>query len=486
MLFNSFEFVLFFPIVTFIYFCLPTVITRSAFLLLASCFFYMWLIPKYILILVLTIVVDYFAALLIEKTEGGTKKFYLIASIICTCLILFYFKYYNFAIFNMNFFAEQVGAAKRFSTLDIILPVGLSFHTFQSLSYVIEVYRGNQKPEKNFIVYSLYVMYFPQLVAGPIERPQNLLHQFWEKHKFDMVRFQSGMGLILIGLFKKVVVADRLSAIVDTVYNAPQGFAGQGIAYVISTIFFAFQIYADFSGYSDIARGTSRILGIELMVNFRQPYFALSVSEFWRRWHMSLSTWFKDYLYLPLGGRTPSQIRTTFNLLVTFVVSGLWHGANWTYIIWGGLNGLYLSVFSFLGKTSKLPKLLQLMMTFVLICISWIFFRAATVTDAFYIVKQLGRGYGPVFSSFYNDGFAYLGAGTFMGLNFEISSAEFNLTILSLLAMLGYDYYVEKRDKEFDLSLFSSKQRGAYYATVVALIYILGVFGKNQFIYFQF
>lgn len=306
MLFNSIEFIFFFPIVTTLYFLLPHKF-RWFMLLISSCIFYMAFIPHYILILFITIIIDYFAGIFIEKSEGYKKKAFLIISIISTCLILFIFKYFNFFSLSFQYIVNLTGFEYKSKLLDLILPIGLSFHTFQSLSYVIEVYRGKQKAEKHFGIYSLYVMFYPQLVAGPIERPQNLLHQFREVHKFEYNRVTDGLKLMLFGMFKKVVIADRLSIFVNEIYSNPTNF--QGPALILATIFFAFQIYYDFSGYSDIAIGSAKVMGFELMKNFDRPYFSKSISEFWKRWHISLSTWFKDYLYISMGGNKVSKIR---------------------------------------------------------------------------------------------------------------------------------------------------------------------------------
>ena len=335
MLFNSFQFLLFFPTVTLLYFLLPHRL-RWQLLLFASCLFYMAFIPWYIVILIITILIDYFAGLWLDRPDlaPAQRKTVLTISIVSTCLVLFVFKYFNF--FNTNFTAiasffrwnYPIGALK------IILPIGLSFHTFQSLSYVVEVYRGNQKAERHFGIYALYVMFYPQLVAGPIERPQNLLHQFYAEHCFDYRRVTDGLKLMLWGMFKKVVIADRLAIAVNQVYGNPHDYTG--VPLIVATVFFAFQIYCDFSGYSDIAIGAAQVMGFRLMDNFNRPYFSKSIAEFWKRWHISLSTWFRDYLYIPLGGSRTKTWRWQFNLFITFLASGFWHGANWTYIIWGG------------------------------------------------------------------------------------------------------------------------------------------------------
>ena len=332
MLFNSINFIFFFIIVTFLYFALKHKY-RWFLLLGSSCYFYMAFVPIYILILGFTIVIDYFAGIFLETSRGKKKRLFLLASLIANIGVLCIFKYYNFLNTNLSILLHGAGYQNPIPYLSILLPIGLSFHTFQAMSYTIEVYRGNQKAERNFGIYALYVMFYPQLVAGPIERPQNLIHQFYEKHTFDYSRVVAGLKLMLWGLFKKIVIADRLAIYVNAVYNNPTHHSG--ITLILATVFFAFQIYCDFSGYSDIAIGAAKIMGFKLMTNFNRPYFSRNISEFWKRWHISLSTWFKDYLYISLGGRRVSIPRWYFNLLFVFLVSGLWHGANWTFLIWG-------------------------------------------------------------------------------------------------------------------------------------------------------
>ena len=324
MLFNSFHFLFFFIIVTTIYFLLPHN-KRWVLLLLSSCYFYMAFVPVYILILGFTIVVDYFAAILIENSAGKKRRLFLVCSLIANIGILCVFKYYNFINTNFSFLLHGFGLSNPIPYLSILLPIGLSFHTFQAMSYTIEVYRGKQKTERHFGIYALYVMFYPQLVAGPIERPQNLLHQFREKHSFDTDRIFEGLKIIIWGLFKKLVIADRLGIYVNGAYNnvAEQN----GMTLLLATLFFSFQVYCDFSGYSDIAIGTAKVMGFNLMTNFRRPVFAKTTGEFWKRWHISLSTWFKDYLYFPMGGSKVSVPRWYFNLMVVFLISGLWHGA---------------------------------------------------------------------------------------------------------------------------------------------------------------
>jgi D-alanyl-lipoteichoic acid acyltransferase DltB (MBOAT superfamily) len=324
MLFNSIPFLIFFPVVTLVYYLLPYK-WRWCWLLAASCFFYMWFKPVYILILLTTILIDYSAALMIERRRGDPRKSraWLVASIISTLTVLFIFKYQGL-----------------FHETHLILPIGLSFHTFQSLSYVIEVYRGNQKPERHFGIYSLYVMFYPQLVTGPIERPQNLLRQLRIDQPFQRDNLSRGIMLILFGLFAKMVVADNLAVYVDAIWADPQQYGSGAIA--LGLVFYSFQIYCDFFGYSTIALGCAKAMGYDLMDNFRAPYLSSSIGEYWRRWHISLSSWFRDYLYIPLGGSRVRVSRWMFNIMVVFILSGLWHGANWTYVVWGGLHGLLL------------------------------------------------------------------------------------------------------------------------------------------------
>ena len=319
MLFNSFEFLLFFPIVTILFFVMPHRF-RWSLLLTASCFFYMFFIPVYILILFGTIIIDYFAGIYLEKTvDPKRKKIYLICSLIANIGVLAVFKYYNFFLDNINEFSlELFDKATALRYLGIALPIGLSFHTFQAMSYTFEVYYGRQKAEKHFGIYALYVMFYPQLVAGPIERPQNILHQFHQKQSFDYQRFSSGLQMMIWGLFKKVVIADNLAGLVNTAYTNPEDHTGMTL--LLTSYFFAFQIYCDFSGYSDMAIGAARVMGYDLMENFRTPYLSASIKEFWSRWHISLSSWFRDYLYIPLGGNRVGKSRWLLNLFLVFLL----------------------------------------------------------------------------------------------------------------------------------------------------------------------
>ena len=488
MLFNSFEFLLFFPTVTLLYFWLPHRL-RWQLLLTASCLFYMAFIPKYIAILGITILIDYVAALWLVR-DGLSKrrrKCILIVSIISTCLVLGVFKYYNF--FNSN-----LGAIARFldwnypvATLNIILPIGLSFHTFQSLSYVIEVYRGNQKPERHLGIYALYVMFYPQLVAGPIERPQNLLHQFRNEHVFEYQRVTDGLKLMLWGMFKKVVIADRLAIAVNAVYGCPQEYVG--LPLIVATVFFAFQIYCDFSGYSDIAIGAAQVMGFRLMDNFNRPYFAKSIAEFWKRWHISLSTWFRDYLYIPLGGNRAKTWRWQFNLFITFLVSGFWHGASWTYIVWGGVNGLYLicsnwtlklrQSLSHMIRLDQMPtihKCFRVAITFSLVCVAWVIFRAQSMHDAWYILTHMCQGL--------HQGWKPVGLWQVA----KIIGGAYELTVAVLAIVFMESVHVIQRHGSIRHMLSEKPlwvRWSIYYGLAFAII-LFGVFKQQQFIYFQF
>ncbi len=476
MLFNSIHFVFFFVVVTTLYFVLPHRF-RWFLLLAASCYFYMAFIPIYILILGFTIVIDYFAGIWLEKTEGKKKKYFLIASLIANIGVLAVFKYFNFLNENLSALLNSFGYQNSIPNLSILLPIGLSFHTFQAMSYTIEVYRGHQKAERNFGIYALYVMFYPQLVAGPIERPQNLIHQFYEKHYFDYQRVVEGLKLMLWGLFMKLVIADRLAIYVNAVYNNPEQHSGQTLA--LATVFFAFQIYCDFAGYSNIAIGAAKVMGFTLMTNFNRPYFSRSISEFWKRWHISLSTWFRDYLYISLGGNRVKIPRMYFNLFLVFVISGLWHGANWTFIIWGALNGFYLifALFTqkfrerfnhavFLDRLPRIHSFIQILITFILACFAWIFFRANSTQDSFHIISSVIHLNGPL----------YIGTPSVLIYAF--------FAILFLIA-------VELKKEYFDgkISFFHHKNvwvRNLSYTGVILLILLFGVFDGGQFIYFQF
>lgn len=481
MLFNSVEFLIFFPIVTILYFVLAHKF-RWFLLLLASCYFYMAFVPVYILILGVTIVVDYFAGIIIENAVGKKRKLWLIVSLFANIGVLAVFKYYNFFIDNITvFFGDSP-----FKYLSILLPIGLSFHTFQAMSYTIEVYRGNQKAERHFGIYALYVMFYPQLVAGPIERPQNVLHQFHEKHQFDYTNVTNGLKLMAWGMFKKVVVGDHLAVMVNKVYNDPTQY--EGLPLIIATVFFAFQIYCDFSGYSDIALGSAEVMGFKLMKNFDRPYFSKSISEFWKRWHISLSTWFRDYLYISLGGNRVSFSRNLFNLFFVFLVSGFWHGASWNFVIWGALHGFFLIIAQLrvkwlpnfrLKATNYFTKAIHVVLVFLLVDFCWIFFRAKNWADAKYIITHL----------FSNIHFSQLKNTEFVRNNILLGESKqvFVMTIVSLCIMEIVHFLQRNRSLRAYLSHKPAFLRWSLYYLVVVYILLFGAFEQPaQFIYFQF
>lgn len=473
MLFNSLNFLFFFVIVTTVYFLLPHKY-RWFHLLAASCYFYMAFVPIYIVILAATIIIDYFAGIWIENVTGKKRRLFLILSLITNIGVLAVFKYYNFFIDNLNALFEVGNRTHQFSYLKMLLPIGLSFHTFQAMSYTIEVYRGNQKAEKHFGIYALYVMFYPQLVAGPIERPQNMLHQFYEKHQFDQNNFYIGFKMILWGMFKKIVIADRLAILVNQVYSAPEDYNSTMI--LLAVAFFAIQIYCDFSAYSSIAIGSARVIGFNLMMNFNNPFQSKTVSEFWNRWHISLSTWFKDYLFYPINiaKRNWGIWAVLYGTMITFLLSGFWHGAGWNFILWGGLNGLFITTeIIFKIKSSKLnksavKKVLGVVYVFVYFSFVQIFFRAKNISEAFTVLKQLFKN-------------------NWGGLQQQEIFSKFSL-ILSIF-LITFLFFAENNfvddlintplDKKIKLNL-------AFGVVIISAILILGVFQNLSFIYFQF
>ncbi len=481
MLFNSIEFLIFFPVVVLIYFLLPFKL-RIIGLLIASYYFYMSWKPEYIILIVLSTLIDFFVARRISATAKKTQqKFFLLVSLAANIGLLFIFKYFNFfsdSIFSFfNLFQLNITPPQ----VDVILPVGISFYTFQTLSYTIDVYRGFQKPETNIGKFALYVAFFPQLVAGPIERSLRLLPQFDRKVTIDYKRITDGLKLMTWGFFKKLVIADRLAAVVNSVYNNPGDFSGVPI--LIATYFFAIQIYCDFSGYSDIAIGAAKVLGYDLMENFKQPYFAKSINEFWHRWHISLSTWFRDYVYIPLGGNRVFVWRWYFNIFIVFLISGLWHGANWTFVIWGALHGVYSILtfvlsklsnkrikFSLFSNHGKWVNLVKIFITFHLVLFSWIFFRANSISDAFQLIKTMFTKFQ--FSTAY---------GLNLGGIYEIGIIGVSLIILFLV-----DYFRERGIKLELISRGNLAVRWSLYYALVFSILIFGKFGISEFIYFQF
>ncbi len=493
MLFNSIPFLLFFPTVTTVYFLLPHRF-RWMWLLAASSAFYMFFRPIYIFILVFTIGVDYLAGRFIEDARGWRRKSWLIASLCANVGVLAFFKYWNFLAGNLNSISSALHWNYQPQLLDILLPIGLSFHTFQAMSYTIEVYRGGQSAERHLGIYALYVMFYPQLVAGPIERPQNLLPQFHQEHAFDVDRLFSGLGRMLWGMFKKVVIADHLAIMVNRVFNHPEDFSSQtGMAYFWATLFFSVQIYCDFSGYSDIASGSARAMGFRLVENFNRPYVAQSVGEFWRRWHISLSTWFRDYVYVPLGGNRVNRWRLCGNLFLVFLVSGLWHGANWTFVVWGALHGGYL-ISSVLTRgirqslirelrLDRWPNVLSAWRTAVtwgLVGIAWVFFRADTVPDALVILQRM------------LEGVVYVLAHTREAVHLHQTGIPpfWFKELLYSIALVLFVGAVEAAQMQAPVSELLARKPiwvrwSAYYAMLL-MILTVGVLGSESFIYFQF
>lgn len=479
MLFNSFAFAIFFPIVFILYWGMPHK-WRWILILLASYYFYMSWNAKYIFIIFLTTAVSYFAALFIEKEKEKYRKKAIMAVAVIICLgVLFFFKYFNFVSESVTNILNMFTLKMTPMTLKLLLPVGISFYTFQTLSYVIDVYKGDVPAESHFGKYAAFVSFFPQLVAGPIERTSNLLPQIKEKHEFDYDKATYGLKLMAWGYLKKVVIADTLSQIVSKVYDYPQRY--HGFALALATIFFTFQIYCDFSGYSDIAVGTAKMMGINLMTNFKSPYFSQSIKEFWSRWHISLSTWFRDYVYIPLGGNRVGRIRHYLNLVVTFLVSGLWHGANWTFVIWGAVHGVAQVI-----EDAVLPKkhkksrgviwAVRVLFTFIFCSFTWIFFAAQTVQDAFYIISNIFVGIGDV-GTYLHTGFSVL----------EISKIDLIFLCASMLLLIIYDYISLKKDVIDTVSSSKSFIRWCVYCMFALWIIInLPVSDSTEFIYFQF
>lgn len=467
MLFNSLHFLAFFPIVCIIYFLLPSLKARNLFLLISSYYFYMNWEPVYALLLFSSTFITYLAALGVAHfSKQSKKKICLISSLILNIGILFLFKYYNFAAENLTSLLTILGLSIQMPQFELLLPVGISFYIFQALGYSIDVYRKKTTAEKNFFTYALFVSFFPQLVAGPIERSTNLLPQFKKKHSFSYENVMSGIRLMLWGYFLKLVLADRCALYVNPVFNnVPYHNGG---SFLLASLFFPFQIYGDFAGYSLTAIGAAKIMGFNLMENFRRPYFATTVTEFWHRWHISLSTWFKDYVYIPLGGNRVSRPRCHFNIMTTFIISGIWHGANWTFIIWGTIHGALQCLEKWLGWNKRLwnkkEKVIHWTLTFCVVCFAWIFFRANTISDAFQIIKGI----------FTNFGIPYMRVADFLAIALALS--------LLFIKELIDEYKLNIRISESPFWII----RHLYITAMIAFIILMGVLNGDQFIYFQF
>jgi len=470
---------MFFPMVVAIYFWLPDRF-RWILLLIASYYFYMCWNYKYVVLLLFTTVICYICAIWIHRSRNQLlRKSLLIFTLFSYLGTLFFFKYFNFVGNSINILFQKFNIFYNVPAYHYLLPVGISFYTFQALSYTIDVYKGSIQPEYHFGKFALFKSFFPQLVAGPIERASNMLPQFSQKHKFEYENLRDGVAQMLWGFFKKVVIADRLAKYVNLVYNNPTDY--HGAHYIIATLFFTFQIYCDFSGYSDIALGTAKVMGYKLMTNFRRPYMSVNIREFWQRWHISLSTWFRDYLYISMGGNRVVKWRRYFNLFITFVVSGLWHGANWTFIVWGALHGFYMvfamwisgirerfNNFVGLARAPGLHKVLQQLTTFVLAYFAWIFFRANSLSNATYIIRGMLH---PDFS---------------MKLNLYEFRIDFFLSFFLILILMAVEFFEERYTLYTRIRLMPKFYKWSLAGAIGIALLILGVWESSDFIYFQF
>jgi D-alanyl-lipoteichoic acid acyltransferase DltB (MBOAT superfamily) len=476
MLFNSLHFVVFLPIAVALHFLAPQR-WRWVVLLACSYYFYMSWRPIYGLLLGGTTVVDYIAGIAIAASKTRARRRLMLSmSLTANLGVLFTFKYLGFFAASANALVNALGGAWSWGSLDILLPVGVSFYTFQSLSYTIDVYRGVIQPERHFGIFAVYVSFFPQLVAGPIERPHHLLPQFRKRHRFDVDRIESGLKLMLWGFFKKLVIADRLAGYVKEVYGNSADYGG--MPHLIATYFFAFQIYCDFSAYSEIAKGTARLLGYDLMDNFKRPYLAVNIQDFWRRWHISLTSWFRDYLYIPLGGNRVSPGRLRRNVLIVFVVSGLWHGANWTFVVWGALHGVYSLAYlwwrsrrapGWQPEPRPIQTLLSMLLTFHLVVLAWVFFRAESVGHAMTVL-------GTIFSPHWAVDVGVKG----------ISALEVGISV-GFIGLLMALEWLGGQDFTQTLARRHRGLRWSLYYAVVLLIFNFGMFhSPSEFIYFQF
>ena len=471
MLFNSIAFIIFFPLVCLAYFLLPYRF-RWIFLLIVSYYFYMNWQPMYAILLLGATITTFLCGRCLEKYNYNIeiKKLILLITLLVNLGMLFVFKYYNFINESVFLLLESIGIRWPIPNFDILLPVGISFYTFQAIGYAVDVYRGNIKAERNFGMYALFVSFFPQLAAGPIGRANKLLPQFHVEHTFNYPKIVLGLRQMLWGFFMKLVVADRVAIYVNAVYNNAEQHTGTTL--LLASVFFTFQIYCDFAGYSNIAIGAAKVMGFELMENFRRPYWATSIREFWKRWHISLSSWFRDYVYMPLGGNRVSYPRHLLNLFITFLVSGIWHGANWTFIAWGALHGVYLIIenikIKFMGEAKAdtlVSRVLNTILCFILVTIGWIFFKANSIMDGWIIFSRIFTNIGPLF----------------------IDLPTMIMGCIGILILVVKDFvdefYAEKRLLLDNKHLFI---RWGIYVGLLALILSCGVFDGGQFIYFQF
>lgn len=467
MIFNTIEFVIFLLVVFTLYwrFFSKNSTKQNGLLLIAGYFFYSWWSWKFLFLFIATSLIDFYVAQKIEKNSDSKKrKLYLSLSLSGNLLVLGFFKYYNFFVTE---FANLFSLNPENLTLNIILPLGISFYTFQAMAYTIDVYRKTTKAETNLLTYLVYSSFFPQMLSGPIERANHLMGQFRVKREFSYAQATKGLELMLFGYLKKVVLADNLAVIADKGFSMPDNYHGLDIS--IAVLCFTFQIYCDFSGYTDIARGVARLFGFELIKNFNNPYFAENINDFWRRRHISLSTWFRDYLYIPLGGNRKGKFRTTFNIVLVFAVSGLWHGANRTFLAWGLYHGILSALNRALNIKIEFPKPIKIFITFLIVAFGLIFFRAATMPDAYKVIQNL---------------FSANGAVTILG---GIPALKLILLFSTLLVVLILERLNEMRPVVFK-NMFSKKlfKYSAYYYAILVII-ALGVYNNApNFIYFQF
>ena len=484
MTFNSIPFLIFYPVVLLLYFILPKKI-RWIMLLAASYFFYAFYSPELLFLIIGTTLISWLCAKLIDKTEKkGVRTLALLTTLVTSLGTLFFYKYFDFLSESVFFGLSLFGYSGDPILLNLVLPVGISFYTFQTLSYVIDVYKGQVQTERNFFFYALFVSFFPQLVAGPIERPGNLIPQLKADNKWDKDNAIKGVKQMLLGFFKKICVADLVAGAVNSIYNNPTEATSLGI--VIATLLFAVQIYCDFSGYTDIATGCARIMGIKLMKNFDHPYRAKTIKEFWSRWHISLSGWFKDYLYIPLGGSKKGKFRHLLNIFIVFLVSGIWHGANWTFIIWGVLHAVYQIVGTLtivprnkllslvkLSEKSFVVSLVRRVNTFILVAVAWLAFRANSVSDLFVLVNRL---------------FTFTGSGVVPTLDImELDAVAIIMMIASIAVMIMMDNLIAYDGKDGSHAIVKS---GAafYFVWVIAVVWLLIASrdAQSSFIYFAF
>ena len=479
--FNSLSFLMFFPVFVFVYSKLNQKY-KPLLIFVSSIGFYMCWNCKYVLLLLAVTFLNFFCALLLEGKEKRTQKIILGFDIFACIGALFFFKYFEMFLDTIRVLAGVFGAEVGFDSLELLLPVGISFYIFQALGYTIDVYRGDIKAERNLIDFGAFITFFPQLVAGPIERSKNLLRQIKECPQIEREKIYSGFFQMLWGYFQKVIIADRIAVIISKIYDNYAEYPGVYI--LAATMLFAFQVYCDFGGYSNIAIGAARILGFELMENFNAPYRAISVADFWSRWHISLSQWLRDYVYIPLGGNRFGKKRKCTNLLCTFLLSGIWHGANWTYVVWGILHGIYRVVEEVIhdkipGALKKCPQIFLQFITFVFVDFAWLFFRANSLSDA---VNMIGR----MFTEFQLSEML----NRELAISFGMEIEEILVLVIGLCALLVFDHF--KHRISFGTSIMKKPavlRWGIIYACIFGLL-IFGYYGPGfdaaQFIYFQF